>query len=210
MGLVILGLFSSIGVQQASAASLSFVPAGSQLDGDPIKDILVTPGQQLSFNVNFDPMGTFIRLLTYNVDFDTSELSFNSVNAPGATINDSLLNTGFLSIHRQTTPNNINAFTDTFTFTVTNPGISPHDGIRDFAIQNLFTIAVINGEPVDFRDQFTGDIGQFPYIQQVEVQTPEPTATLSLLALGTLGAASTLKRKQKPSKSTGKELTKVG
>lgn len=34
---------------------------------------------------------------------------------------------------------------------------------------------------------------------------PEPTSTLSLLALGTLGAASTLKRKLKPSKSTGKE-----
>jgi len=39
---------------------------------------------------------------------------------------------------------------------------------------------------------------------------PEPTSTLSLLALGTLGAASTLKRKLKPSKSTGKETTKVG
>ncbi len=39
---------------------------------------------------------------------------------------------------------------------------------------------------------------------------PEPTSTLSLLALGTLGAASTLKRKLKPSKSTEKETTKVG
>jgi hypothetical protein len=39
---------------------------------------------------------------------------------------------------------------------------------------------------------------------------PEPTSTLSFLALGTLGAASTLKRKLKPSKSTKKETTKVG
>ncbi len=39
---------------------------------------------------------------------------------------------------------------------------------------------------------------------------PEPTSTLSLLALGTLGAASTLKRQLKPSKSTEKETTKVG
>lgn len=38
----------------------------------------------------------------------------------------------------------------------------------------------------------------------------EPTSTISLLALGTLGAASTLKRKLKSSKSTGKETTKVG
>jgi hypothetical protein len=39
--------------------------------------------------------------------------------------------------------------------------------------------------------------------------TPEPTSILSVLALGTLGAASTLKRKLKPSKSTEKETTKV-
>jgi hypothetical protein len=39
---------------------------------------------------------------------------------------------------------------------------------------------------------------------------PEPTSTLSLLAIGTLGAASTLKRKLKPSQSIEKETTKVG
>ncbi len=42
----------------------------------------------------------------------------------------------------------------------------------------------------------------------VEV-VPEPTSTLSLLALGTLGTASTLKRKLKSSKLTEKETTKV-
>ncbi|BBH38777.1 hypothetical protein myaer102_12840 [Microcystis viridis NIES-102] len=39
--------------------------------------------------------------------------------------------------------------------------------------------------------------------------TPEPSTILSLLALGTLGAASTLKRKLKPSQLTEKETTKV-
>ncbi|MDB9426823.1 PEP-CTERM sorting domain-containing protein [Microcystis aeruginosa CS-564/01] len=39
---------------------------------------------------------------------------------------------------------------------------------------------------------------------------PEPSSTLGLLALGTLGAASTLKRKLKTSQSTEKEKTKVG
>jgi hypothetical protein len=38
---------------------------------------------------------------------------------------------------------------------------------------------------------------------------PEPSSILSLLALGTLGAASTFKRTLKPSKSTEKETTKV-
>jgi hypothetical protein len=39
---------------------------------------------------------------------------------------------------------------------------------------------------------------------------PEPTSTLSLLALGTLGAASTIKRKLKSSQSTEKETTEIG
>ncbi|UZO78104.1 MULTISPECIES: PEP-CTERM sorting domain-containing protein [Microcystis] len=43
-----------------------------------------------------------------------------------------------------------------------------------------------------------------------DCSVPEPTSTLSLLALGTLGAASTLKRKLKSSKSSEKETTKVG
>jgi hypothetical protein len=42
------------------------------------------------------------------------------------------------------------------------------------------------------------------------VKTPEPVSTISLLALGTLGAASTLKRKLKSSKSSEKKTTKVG
>jgi hypothetical protein len=41
------------------------------------------------------------------------------------------------------------------------------------------------------------------------IPVPEPTSTLSFLALGSLGAASTLKRKLKPSQSTAKETTKV-
>jgi hypothetical protein len=48
------------------------------------------------------------------------------------------------------------------------------------------------------------------FLQQHEEPIPEPSSSLSLLALGTLGAASTLKRKLKPSKSTEKETTKVG
>lgn len=45
----------------------------------------------------------------------------------------------------------------------------------------------------------------------IEADTiPEPTSTLSFLAIGTFGAASTLKRKLKASQSTEKETTKVG
>jgi hypothetical protein len=61
---------------------------------------------------------------------------------------------------------------------------------------------------VDAREGGIAELSRFQ--QRFSQQTPEPTSILSLLALGTLGAASTLKRKLKPSKSTKKETTKVG
>ncbi|CCH99704.1 conserved hypothetical protein [Microcystis aeruginosa PCC 9717] len=42
----------------------------------------------------------------------------------------------------------------------------------------------------------------------VSSSVPEPSSVLGLLAFGTLGAGAVLKRKIKPSKSTGKELEK--
>ncbi|MGH1395334.1 MAG: hypothetical protein ACRAVC_15080 [Trichormus sp.] len=50
--------------------------------------------------------------------------------------------------------------------------------------------------------------GRIRYNETVAV-VPEATSPLSLLALGTLGAVSTFKRKLKPSKSAQKELKKV-
>ena len=44
----------------------------------------------------------------------------------------------------------------------------------------------------------------------ISVNVPEPNSLIGLAVLGTLGAASTLKRQLKPSKSTEKETTKVG
>ena len=62
-----------------------------------------------------------------------------------------------------------------------------------------------------FKDNpFPPEFPSPPFNEQDPVYIPEPTSTLSLLALGTLGAASTLKRKLKPSQSTEKETTKVG
>ncbi|MGD1805862.1 PEP-CTERM sorting domain-containing protein [Dapis sp. BLCC M126] len=65
-------------------------------------------------------------------------------------------------------------------------------------------------------------MGQFPIGEPLPLETftfiarnltiahvPEPTSALSFLALGTLGAASTLKHKLKRSKSADKELEKV-
>lgn len=71
---------------------------------------------------------------------------------------------------------------------------------------NLFDIEVT--DEISFTNGGTVDI---PFgAELTDVSVPEPTSTLSLLALGTLGAGATLKRKLKPSKSTIKETTKVG
>lgn len=55
---------------------------------------------------------------------------------------------------------------------------------------------------------FTGEVEVTSFDKFTSV--PEPNSVLSFLTLGTLGAASTLKRKLKPSKSTEKENIKVG
>ncbi|MFN5970186.1 MAG: DUF4082 domain-containing protein [Microcystis sp.] len=70
-----------------------------------------------------------------------------------------------------------------------------------------------SGGGFSFPSITASDNGRFGpnfQFQVISTSVPEPTSTLSLLALGTLGAASTLKRQLKPSKSTEKETTKVG
>ncbi|MCZ8055856.1 MAG: PEP-CTERM sorting domain-containing protein [Microcystis sp. LE19-12.2C] len=68
---------------------------------------------------------------------------------------------------------------------------------------------------VSFEDLFNGPFNyndlsfSFTNTNTGTMLVPEPTSTLSLLVLGTLGAASTLKRQFKSSKSTEKETTKV-
>jgi len=55
----------------------------------------------------------------------------------------------------------------------------------------------------------TGSVRTEVYDETTSIKVPEPSSILSILALGTLGAASTLKRKLKSSKSSEKETTKV-
>ena len=113
-------------------------------------------------------------------------------------------------------------------FTVTStppPGTPGHDNGDNQYINFMATIPIIktinntyyfsgednqvsltgtyNGTQLSFSSIISGDT------HYTAVPCPEPTSILSLLALGTLGTASTLKRKLKPSKSTEKETTKV-
>ncbi len=81
-------------------------------------------------------------------------------------------------------------------------------GVDSTGNGNLFS-GLIDEVNIFNRALSASEIGQLA-LNPNNVSVPEPTSTLSLLALGTLGAASTLKRKLKPSQSTEKETTKVG
>jgi hypothetical protein len=63
------------------------------------------------------------------------------------------------------------------------------------------------GDKQDFWNITKGDCKDCVTLDARKV--PEPSSILGILAIGTLGAASTLKRKLKPSQSTEKETTKV-
>ena len=66
------------------------------------------------------------------------------------------------------------------------------------------------GAPYIEPGTFSIYLRDYTYAYAIGSRTvPEPTSTLSLLAFGTLGAASTLKRKLKSSRSSEKETTQV-
>jgi hypothetical protein len=76
------------------------------------------------------------------------------------------------------------------------------DGIPGFETTYKYpSVAASVAFPVTF--------GTVQQVQQVQ-QVPEPASLFGLGVLSTLGAASTLKRKLKPSQSIEKETTKVG
>ena len=82
--------------------------------------------------------------------------------------------------------------------------VGPFYGIGTTSVG--FEIAVSTSTNVPALLTFPVTFGTAQQVQQV----PEPASLFGLGVLGTLGAASTLKRKLKPSKSAEKETTKVG
>jgi hypothetical protein len=75
----------------AKAANFYFVPAGSQLDNDPILDIVVSPGQEIAFDVFLDTRGVSSPLTLdsfWNFTYDTGELSFIKTKDGPGILND--------------------------------------------------------------------------------------------------------------------------
>lgn len=84
-------------------------------------------------------------------------------------------------------------------------GIGPDGQLRG---RNRLELRDTGEFVVTTRQRLPGSVAVGTYTAKA-VPVPEPASTISLLALGTLGAASTLKRKLKSSKSTEKELEKA-
>jgi hypothetical protein len=79
-----------------------------------------------------------------------------------------------------------------------------------FLFSNIPLSYINNGNGWETTSLFSGTV-TLDSLHALEASTvPEPSTILSLLALGTLGAASTLKRQIKSSKPSEKETTKVG
>ena len=76
------------------------------------------------------------------------------------------------------------------------PGATPFKQNPPHVIPTGFFVNQLRGE-LTLNLTNLGDRVVLPNSAEVGISVPEPTSTLSLLALGTLGAASTLKRKQK-------------
>ncbi|WP_287659107.1 MULTISPECIES: PEP-CTERM sorting domain-containing protein [unclassified Microcystis] len=141
--------------------------------------------------------------ITANINQDPP-VSFNSVSINGSIFHNKPTSDG-QDGNGPGTPFNFNLTVDKKPFpggsvTATqSSGPLPHGEHYDTYTASLTGVSLIGFPP------FAG------YVLKIQGRhTPEPSAILSLLAIGTLGATSTLKRKLNPSKFTEKETTKVG
>lgn len=205
------------------AANLSFTPTGSQLDGDPIWDILIGSDSLIDFSVSINTFGLAkpIHQFSYIIDYDPTELTFlnmDGIVSQGGSIVGRVAPFG-INLNIQPVPPFVQLIT-TLHFKTVIPGLHPHNGVPDLTLTSA-TGTFADGTPIP-ENAFSYGPKNNPSSQIVEVQqcfelspfqvnqscirTPEPTATLSLLALGTIGAGVTLKRKLKTSKSADKEL----
>jgi len=180
------GMFSS-----AQASMLFFRPSGVQEDGDAIKDILMNPGEEVSFRISLETSGLLkvLNKLTYGINYDPTELLYlpsgTKLDADNRfAVDDAVPSSGAITVtHDDGAVGGNEAFTmDTFLFKALK---LDNNGDPDFQ----FTFVIAQGESLvpQFPDEFTAaQMG----VRAVEVQppgtVPEP-ATLALVGLGLLG-----------------------
>ncbi len=188
-----------------NAALFSFSPKGQQLDGDAILDIVLNPGDTITFTTSVDTTGLpgNIGLFSYSLVFDNSELElidikldvenkFTSTRPIGPGLPNFPEHSG-ASIEPGTTFD-----LDIFTFRALD---TINDGVAD--VELALSVAAESNIVEDYTNMFP-----FPEDcdlalglecnQKVEVQpTIEPTTTFGLLALSIFGTASTVLKNKK-------------
>jgi hypothetical protein len=171
------------------AGSISFVPAGAQIDADPIFDIVTAPGAAITFVVSMDTMGLTAPLqsFSYSITWDPAELAINRpgiVRDPGGHFPidggpGPLLGNGTMTHTGGAVAAGAAAFViDQIPFTVLAP---VDDGARDFEVA-VFSANYVGGGSAmgQYRDPANPAVAAY---QQVEVQpVPEPASIALILA----------------------------
>ena len=212
LGTAVVNTAIGLGVNPVSAAiwDVSFTIADPN-DPEYFKGLLITENTLTTVSTTTGPSFTGYHI----IDIVNGTQGANPMAGNPAV---SLLPIGEVFPPPRATFTNDNLFNPAYIVPANNIGAFSSDGLAykevggDEDGYNLFYVGgtQYNGLPYD-RDP----VGPGPEpILNIEdfraTLVPEPSSLLGFLALGTLGAASTLKRKLKSSKSTGKETTKVG
>ncbi len=196
----------------SQAADINFDPEGNQLDGDAILDILLEPGQPITFTNTFENTGDFVigviprptLFIEYLVTFDPQELQYtgsqldfnnfisNTCILPGncgSTIDLANVGSGQLTVRHQTgvanslvPPNQFEL--DRISFIGLNVNNFPGDGLPDYSLAG-------------FNSGFGGIFGvQISSFTSSSVEVQGVPGPLPLLGLGAaFGASRRLRRR---------------
>ena len=186
-------------VVPANAASVSFVPEGSQLDNDPILDLGTSVGENLGFTVTLDTSGLAnpLQSLVISFQFDETEIQFGTITPLNDPFFPNITFDGFF-------PNPSPGLTNSIQITRVSPNAGVVSGLFNLFIDN-YTVqpGLINDGLPDYRivvveaiDITETNVTSAFNIQEVSLHSvPESSSNLSFLALGILGAGSILKSK---------------
>jgi hypothetical protein len=194
-GVAIAGCAVLSQAQSASALSLNFSPTGSNIDGDPINDIVTNVSDQIKFTLSLETGGVdplqSLSQINYRYLWDNSELRFISFT--------SLLGTGSGGAGLPSPDNIIHTFA---------PNTVMGSNSSNYQIAEvLFEVRRgLTGNGVrDFRTQFVSAFGQnnapltsliASQVQSVEVQDKVPTPAL-LPGIAAMGLGLLRKRQAK-------------
>ena len=185
----------------AHGASLSFVPAGSQLDLDSIVDLGVNVGDNVDLSFFLDTTGLSANLQSIDIRVDqdltessltasrteADELTFPIFDFGGSPQDSGLFSAVFLrdGVPGLAPDSTIELVTGSLEIL---PGLQ-NDGLVDFAVT---VVSAIDANGIDVTNLFQPSTQSFDLQQSI----PESTSIPSLLGLGLLGISSLVWRKK--------------